>query len=79
MSVRWQLRPMGASWQGAPVGGGGKAYPDTNPFRSEREAQVSQEWRDTLPETISRKRKADSSPLKRIRNDKVQSRVYWRR
>ena len=55
MSVRWQLRPMGAGRQGASVAVRLKAYPDTNPFRSEREAQVSQEWRDTLPETISRK------------------------
>ena len=36
-SVRWQLRPMGAGGQGASVAVRLKAYPDTNPFRSERE------------------------------------------
>ncbi len=78
MSVRWQLRPMGAGRQGASVAGGLKAYPDTNPFRSERESQVERVARHGA-RRVSWKRlagKADSSPLKRIRNDNVQGRVY---
>src|SRR5439155_24322531 len=74
MSVRWQLRPMGAGRQGASVAGRLKAYPDTNPFRSGRESQVARVARHGA-RRASRKRlagKADSSPLKRMRNDKME-------